>query len=244
MSLLPGVANLAHRGAFVSPLLFDEETIAVNARSPGRRVGCSACSRWMLQRDHALCQCEVPSYSDVGRVTTALRVPTAPLTPPLPPPRRLCAQCTAVRCGRYRPIACDIEPPQKWATAVGAGGAGTRALVEAATPAAGSPRMRAAPVRALGCAAAGFASMSEKECRLASGLDGYGRAWIGASTNSKEAPGCVLWEDGNVEFNRYAPPLAEQRCNIRGTCLCKSSDGREEQVIGTPPSFAAPGGAA
>lgn len=40
MSLLPGVAKHVAQKTFLSPLLFDEESIAVNSRSHGRKVGC------------------------------------------------------------------------------------------------------------------------------------------------------------------------------------------------------------
>ena len=47
-----------------------------------------------------------------------------------------------------------------------------------------------------------------------------------------EAAGCVLWEEhGNVEYNaKTEQPV----CNVRGTCLCKGSDGREVHIIGMP----------
>ena len=77
--------------------------------------------------------------------------------------------------------------------------------------------------------------MSESECKEAASKPGFGRKWIGSGTERSEAPGCVLWEEGNVEYNRYAPPLEEQRCNVRGTCLCKDNagGGTEKQLIGS-----------
>jgi hypothetical protein len=55
---------------------------------------------------------------------------------------------------------------------------------------------------------------------------------VGTTASATEAAGCVPWEEhGNVEYNaKTEQPL----CNVRGTCLCKGSDGREVQIIGMP----------
>ena len=103
--------------------------------------------------------------------------------------------------------------------------------VPAAAPAVKS-RTRKSAVGAAGCAAAGAQLMVKSACQAAAALPGYGRKWIGSSNNAGEAAGCVLWEDGNVEFNTFAPPKEAQLCNVRGTCLCTGTDGAELQVIG------------
>jgi hypothetical protein len=213
MSLLPGLVKHVPAHTFVSPRLFDEEAAASNSRAPGRRVGCDACHAWMLRHDHALCQCEVSDYRRVRQVTALLREA-------IPPGARsadgLCARCKTIRCDTFRPIACVIGKP----------------VDSGATPGTG----RAAAVRAASCAAAGAALMSASECKLASAVKG--RKWLGSGHNPKEAAGCLLWEDGNIEFNRYTPPVARQLCSIRGTCLCRaptpSGSAQVIQVIGSP----------
>jgi hypothetical protein len=82
------------------------------------------------------------------------------------------------------------------------------------------------------CKAAGARPLSAAECQQAAGRQGYGRKWLGTTASATEAAGCVLWEEhGNVEYNaKTEQPL----CNVRGTCLCKGSDGREVQIIGMP----------
>ena len=68
--------------------------------------------------------------------------------------------------------------------------------------------------------------MTQAECRKAARKPGFGRKWIGTSHDAREAAGCVLWEEGNVEFNTFVPATKEaQRCNVRGTCLCRSPAG-------------------
>ena len=43
----------------------------------------------------------------------------------------------------------------------------------------------------------------------------------------------VLWEEGNVEFNKIVPRLGSQAvCNVRGTCLCADAQGGEVQLVG------------
>ena len=217
MSLLPGLARHVRRKTFVSPLLFDEASLAANSRSPGRRVGCSACD-WMVQRDLSLCHCEVAAYSDEATVIAALRDSAAPAArgalANAPPERRLCARCDTVECAVFRPIACEIgAPPGKGALQQQRPGVG-----------------RTQAVRARSCSAVGAAPMSESECKAAAQRANFGRKWIGASSEAGEAPGCLLWEDGNVEFNRYAPRPEQQSCNARGTCLCKADT--EMQIIG------------
>ncbi|KOO34535.1 hypothetical protein Ctob_011067 [Chrysochromulina tobinii] len=131
MSLLPGVARHVSRHTFVSPRLYDEESLAFNSRSGGRRLGCGA-----------------------------------------------------------------------------------------------------AALMARSCKAAGARPLSAAECQQAAGRQGYGRKWLGTTASATEAAGCVLWEEhGNVEYNaKTEQPV----CNVRGTCLCKGSDGREVQIIGMP----------
>jgi hypothetical protein len=254
MSLLPGLARAEARALpkalasgglrdFVSPLLFDEESIALNSRAPGRRVGCEGCG-WMLQRDHSLCQCEVPAYAEVPKVLALLRQPATPKSSVavLPPAMRLCPHCEAARCERYRPIACEIAAPSKWRAAdqpavveeAAASAANAAPPVSAAEAVAPHMRQRASPASlgaAASCAAAGAVLMSQSQCRSAARAD-YGRKWIGSSRNDNEAPGCVLWEDGNVEFNKASASANKGRCNVRGTCLCAGATGEEVQVVG------------
>ena len=240
MSLLPGVARHVAQRTFVSPLLFDEESLALNSRAPGRRVGCGACE-WMLRRDHSLCHCEVPSYSDVDKVLAALRQSSAPTkgaadsapADAVAVAERVCPLCAAIHCEKWRPQACEMDKPLAW-----------RPAAPAALPApdAAKGRERAAPLRAAGCAAAGLELMSEAECKAAANMGPrYGRRWIGSSRNIKEAPGCVLWDDGNVEFNTFSRAAhggskKADLCNVRGTCLCKPAAGAghagELQVVG------------
>lgn len=269
MSLLPGLARadaLASPRAlitggsrsFASPLLFDEESVAINSRSAGRRVGCASCAAWMLQRDHALCQCEVKSYEQVPKVVGLLRQPGASKSSvvALPPSQRLCPHCDAIRCAKFRPIACEIAEAALWRSS------DQEAVVEEAAESAANAappvsvqeavaphfRERAAPfegggdARLSSCAAAGASRMSQRACRAAASRRGFGRAWIGASHNAAEAAGCVLWEDGNVEFNTFSPKEGspQSMCNVRGTCLCEGAGGAEVQVVGRsvgPPSY-------
>ena len=95
----------------------------------------------------------------------------------------------------------------------------------------GTPR-RSAALMVRSCKAAGARPLSAAECQQAAGRQGYGRKWLGTTTSATEAAGCVLWEEhGNVEYNaKTEQPV----CNVRGTCLCKGSDGREVQIIGMP----------
>ena len=251
MSLMPGLARHVRRGTFVSPLLFDEASLASNGRSPGRRVGCSSCE-WMLQRDHSLCHCEVVSYADDGKVIGLLRESSTlqhvKPRPNAPPEQRLCPRCDQVRCDVFRPIACEIQAPSVWR---GVAPPVEEHAAPASQPASPSPLSPSAPsssvplpppsagrtlaIRAPNCKAVNAAPMSESECKEAASKPGFGRKWIGSGTERSEAPGCVLWEEGNVEYNRYAPPLEEQRCNVRGTCLCKDNagGGTERQLIGS-----------
>ena len=60
-------------------------------------------------------------------------------------------------------------------------------------------------MHAAGCDAAGARLMSQDECKAAAGRQG--RKWLGASRNDAEAPGCVMWEEGNVEYNSAKPRL-------------------------------------
>ena len=71
--------------------------------------------------------------------------------------------------------------------------------------------------------------MSLEECKQAASRRGFGRKWLGPTDSPGEASGCIMWEDGNVEFNRK---LDQQSCNVRGTCLCRRPDGSELQVVG------------
>ena len=59
---------------------------------------------------------------------------------------------------------------------------------------------------------------------------GAARHWIGASTNRAEHPGCLLWDDGGVEFNRHTDQ--SMGCNVKGVCLCAASDGGVLEVLG------------
>ncbi len=259
MSLLPGVARHVALRTFVSPRLFDEESIALNSRSHGRRVGCAACAEWMVQKDHALCHCEVADYAHTAPVLAALRAPPAAPAPPIAPltglpsgvsqsaaSQALCARCATIHCAKFRPVACELSPPATDASAAAA--ASSASIVESARvfasnvfggSAASAPSGDGTPHRstalvATSCTGAGARAMSLAECQRAASRRGYGRKWLGTTETTTEAAGCVLWEEqGNVEFNTKAD---EQRCNIRGTCLCKGLDGSEVQVIGTPAS--------
>ena len=76
--------------------------------------------------------------------------------------------------------------------------------------------------------------MTSEQCRTAAKRAGYGRRWLGSSRDDNEAAGCVLWEDGNVEFNTATNQRAAA-CNVRGTCLCTRPAGGtadELQVVG------------
>ena len=57
------------------------------------------------------------------------------------------------------------------------------------------------------------------------------RRWIGASTNAAEHPGCVLWDDGGVEFNGHADQA--MGCNVKGVCLCVADGGASERYATT-----------
>ena len=259
MSLLPGVARHVSRHTFVSPRLYDEESLAFNSRSGGRRLGCGACADWMVQKDHALCHCEVADYAHTARVLAQLRAPPAAPAPPLVPPlgvpstarlsaasQELCAQCATIECAKFRPLACELAPPAADALTGGGGAAAgaasalvastktsTSGLLGGVSAAAedGTPR-RSAALMARSCKAAGARPLSAAECQQAAGRQGYGRKWLGTTASATEAAGCVLWEEhGNVEYNaKTEQPV----CNVRGTCLCKGSDGREVQIIGMP----------
>ena len=251
MSLLPGLVGRPAGGAFVAPLLFDEESEAANSRCPHRRSGCVGCD-WMLRRDHALCQCEVTptprpplatsasslrarpaarrpqplqvaDYSNAPAVTALLRQP--------PPPRAasgggVCSRCSSVHCASFRPGACLIGPP---------------------TPSAPSAGGRVLPMaRGVGCDAAGGRPMTPSECKASASRSGMGRRWLGSSSSADEPPGCIMWADGNVEYNRAAASGA-QRCNARGTCLCAKGGveggvgAAELQVVGVAASRSASG---
>lgn len=213
MSLLPGLARHVERATFVSPLLYDEESVAYNGRAPLRRMGCAACE-WMLARDHSLCHCEVANYAHVPAVLPLLQQPPPPLSAAAgthPSSRRVCARCAAVECAKFRPLACELALP----AAVEQGARG------------GVGRTKA--VHAAGCRQAGARVMSAAECQESADRPHHARKWLGASRNDDEAAGCVLWEDGNVEFN--SRPADAQVCNVRGTCLC-SRDGAELPVVG------------
>ena len=197
----------------------------------------------MLQRDHALCQCEVHDYARVRQVTKLLRAPpaapaaggggggggaTATVEGWEAPPD-LCSRCTAVRCKSFRPLACIVELPSMSLVEDRTGGGGGRGGSGAASAA-----QRSEAVHASGCAAAGGEPMSLSECRSAAGVRDFGRKWLGSSREAGEAAGCVLWEDGNVEYNTFVPASpAQATCHVRGTCLCKRR-----------PTAAAAGGAA
>ena len=178
MSLLPGVARHVSRHTFVSPRLYDEESLAFNSRSGGRRLGCGACADWMVQKDHALCHCEVADYAHTARVLAQLRAPPAAPAPPLVPPlgvpstarlsaasQELCAQCATIECAKFRPLACELAPPAADALTGGAGAAAalvastktsTSGLLGGVSAAAedGTPR-RSAALMARSCKAAG-----------------------------------------------------------------------------------------
>ena len=139
-------------------------------------------------------------------------------------------------------MACELAPPA--ADTLTGGGAGAALATSTKTSASslvggvsaaaaedGTPR-RSAALMARSCKAAGARPLSAAECQQAAGRQGYGRKWLGTTTSATEAAGCVLWEEqGNVEYNaKTEQPV----CNVRGTCLCKGSDGREVQIIGMP----------
>ena len=211
MSLLPGLANHGgRRNTFVSPRLYDEESLAHNSRAPSRRVGCASCD-WMLQRDHSVCHCEVADYSNVPKVLTALRQSAPPLAADKPPADQLCPACKGIHCDKFRPIACEVGSPSS-------------------SSANAAADLRSHAVHAAGCDAAGARLMSQDECKAAAGRQG--RKWLGASRNDEEAPGCVMWEEGNVEYNSAKPKAGAAKCNVRGTCLCAPKAGGELQVVG------------
>eukprot|EP00964_Phaeocystis_antarctica_P043644 scaffold25053_cov66-Phaeocystis_antarctica.AAC.1 len=62
--------------------------------------------------------------------------------------------------------------------------------------------------------------MSARECETLARAPLYrgSRRWIGASTNRAEHPGCLLWDDGGVEFNGHQDQ--SKGCNVKGVCLC------------------------
>ena len=217
MSLLPGLARHAKRATFVSPLLYDEESLARNGRAPMRRMGCEACD-WMLPRDHSLCHCEVGDYHNVPAVLPLLEqpAPSAAVSERMPPNRRVCANCEAVECDKFRPLACEVATPSAAKSTAAASGGGAA---------------RTTAVHAHGCVEAGGSVMSAAECKQAASRSGFARKWLGASRNDDEAAGCVLWEDGNVEFNSKAP--TPHACSVRGTCVCKAKDGGELLVVGS-----------
>ena len=151
-----------------------------------------------------------------------------------------------IQCAKFRPVACELAPPAAEALTGGGGAAagGAAALATSTKTSAsglmgglsaaaedGTPR-RSAALMARSCKAAGARPLSAAECQQAAGRQGYGRKWLGTTTSATEAAGCVLWEEqGNVEYNaKTEQPV----CNVRGTCLCKGSDGREVQIIGMP----------
>lgn len=250
MSLLPGLAHLHPGRSFLSPLLFDEEAIAANSRAPYHSDGCRGCTSWMIQRDHALCHCEVPAYAQTKPLLAALRQPLLPLSQA--PPYGLCPRCDAVSCEHVRlgGRACAVRAPSSWAPpdpAVGvaernhslSNGVDVAALVAATKAYSAQHRGgRTGAVRAANCAAAGAAPMGITECRVAASREGFWRTWLGSSRSKTEPPGCLLWADGNVEYNTRPPPKGRPPplCRLRGTCLCRAPNGDELQVVGSDPT--------
>jgi hypothetical protein len=286
------------RRTFLSPRLFDYESLARNSRSHGRRVGCKACSEWMLQRDHALCHCEVADYARSRPVLSALRSAASPpplAAPPLadgvgpsPESLSLCSRCAAIECGTFKnPEGCVVAPPAAGAQDAAAGAtfsasaasvadaastaasnaaswiekvssgdrrAATSALASAGATfaglfsggggsASGGGPLRSAALVAQSCAAASAQPMTLEECQAAAGTRGFGRKWLGTSEESKEAAGCIQWEEnGNVKFNKRTE---QQPCNLRGTCLVpRVGWGARFKIIGTPPAGGGEGNAA
>lgn len=90
--------------------------------------------------------------------------------------------------------------------------------------------------RSLSCSAVGARLMSEAECRSVATAPVWreARRWIGASTNPTEHPGCLLWDDGGVEYNPHQDQ--SMGCNVKGVCLCAeggaSSSTRTVEVLG------------
>ena len=62
--------------------------------------------------------------------------------------------------------------------------------------------------------------MSQRECEAQARGRVWedARRWIGASLNPLEHPGCLLWDDGGVEFNSHRDQ--SMGCNVKGVCLC------------------------
>ena len=114
----------AHESA---PELHSSPLISVISTDLGRQVGCKGCAEWMVQKDHALCHCEVASYDKVEPVLAALRAPpkntdALPMPPgsvalgsagvgPSADSLALCARCAVVHCAAFRPVACELSAP-------------------------------------------------------------------------------------------------------------------------------------
>ena len=130
----------------------------------------------------------------------------------------ICGFCGQVACDSFKPfLSCIIAVPMSSRTT--------------------HLRRAPAPVRGVTCQDAGGRGMSPSECEAEAGT-GQGRKWLGVTFSADDPPGCTLWEDGNVEFNRAALHLNGQaRCTIKGTCLCthgsKRDGGATFVVLGT-----------
>lgn len=228
------------RRRFAFPRVFNEEALASNGRATHQGgAGCVGCGGWMVGGHHTLCHCEVEDYADTNAVTRLLRTDTLPPSsttssspvaadatsssaitstaastsastspPSLAAASTPCPRCGSVHCGHFVLSACLIRytSPSEPAT----------------------PRAARAP-RGASCAQIGARLMTQAECyRLAHApVWREARRWIGASTNAAEHPGCVLWDDGGVEYNGHAEQA--MGCNIKGVCLCVANGGASER---------------
>ena len=201
MSLMAAAAGEGglNRRRFAFPPAFNEEACAANSRATHQGgTGCRGCGAWMLSgEDHALSHCEVTDYTDTDAVTALLRAPS-----PLPTAAGgggPCTRCQAVHCDHFVLSSCLIRHTRP---------------EEAAAPR--KPRA----LRGVSCAGAGARLMSQRECKVLARASMWGdsRRWIGASTNPSEHPGCLLWDDGGVEFNGHQDQ--SKGCNVKGVCLC------------------------
>ena len=104
--------------------------------------------RGMLPRDHSLCHCEVGDYHNVPAVLPLLEqpAPSAAVSERMPPNRRVCANCEAVECDKFRPLACEVATPsaaKSTAAASGGGAARTTAVHAHGRPVAHNGRAQA-----------------------------------------------------------------------------------------------------
>lgn len=206
MAAAAGELGLSRR-RFAFPLAFNEEAYAANGRATHQGgTGCRRCGAWMVALPHALCHCEVVSYADTRAVTALLRSPGAAVGGPP------CARCQAVHCGHFLLSSCLVRHTRPAEVA--------------------SAHKRRAPL-GKSCEAVDARLMSQRECEAQARGRVWeeARRWIGASLNPLEHPGCLLWDDGGVEFNSHRDQ--SMGCNVKGVCLCaaRRSAPESEAVI-------------